>query len=169
MLLRKLLIQFLVLSLMFGAMVVAPLHAASHFQQQQLALDLQQKQVIQLRAAVIVSGSALTFAQADMTSLARQSPGPQSQALEACLVEEHLVICQTGCLSHGEYWRVQDHCKRTGKTCVLVEQPEAVRIVRIDRLEPETAAGKRFQYTGTAIYSVAACPNLNWATAHFYT
>jgi hypothetical protein len=26
---------------------------------------------------------------------------------------------------------VQDHCKRTGKACVLVEQPEAVRIVRI--------------------------------------
>jgi hypothetical protein len=26
---------------------------------------------------------------------------------------------------------VQDHCKRTGKACVLVEQPEALRIVRI--------------------------------------
>ena len=33
MLLRKLLIQFLVLSLMFGAMVVAPMHAASELQQ----------------------------------------------------------------------------------------------------------------------------------------
>ena len=140
MLLRKVLIQFLVLSLMLGAMVVTPLHAASHFQQQQPALDLQQQQIIQLRAAVIASGSALAFAQADMTSLARQSPGPQSQALEASLVEEDLVICQTGCLSHGEYWRVQDHCKRTGKTCVVVEQPEAVRIMRIHRLVAETAA-----------------------------
>lgn len=51
--------------------------------------------------------------------------------LEASLVAADLVICQTGCLSHGAYWRVQDHCKRTGKTCVVVEQPEAVRIVRI--------------------------------------
>ena len=107
---------------------------------QQLALDLRQKQIIQLRAAVIVSGSALAFAQADMTSLAIQSPGQQSQALEASLVAADLVICQTGCLSHGEYWRVQDHCKRTGKTCVLVDQPEALRIVRIHRLDVETTA-----------------------------
>ncbi|WP_016834209.1 DUF2325 domain-containing protein [Herbaspirillum lusitanum] len=51
--------------------------------------------------------------------------------LEAAIVAADLVICQTGCLSHGAYWRVQDHCKRTGKTCMLVEQPASVRIVRI--------------------------------------
>ncbi|WPB57488.1 DUF2325 domain-containing protein [Xylophilus sp. GOD-11R] len=51
--------------------------------------------------------------------------------LEASLVAADLVICQTGCLSHGAYWRVQDHCRRTGKACVVVEQPDAVRIVRI--------------------------------------
>lgn len=51
--------------------------------------------------------------------------------LEASIVAADLVICQTGCLSHGAYWRVQDHCKRTGKTCMLVEQPASVRIVRI--------------------------------------
>jgi hypothetical protein len=39
-----------------------------------------------------------------------------------------LVICQTGCLSHGAYWRVQDHCRRTGKTCVLIEQSAAAQI-----------------------------------------
>ena len=53
--------------------------------------------------------------------------------LEASLVAADLVICQTGCLSHGAYWRVQDHCKRTGKACVLVDQPDAVRIVRIHK------------------------------------
>ena len=52
-------------------------------------------------------------------------------ALEASIVAADLVICQTGCLSHGAYWRVQDHCKRTGKTCMLVAQPASVRIVRI--------------------------------------
>ena len=51
--------------------------------------------------------------------------------LEDSLVAADLVICQTGCLSHGAYWRVRDHCRRTGKTCVLVEQPDALRIVRI--------------------------------------
>ena len=51
--------------------------------------------------------------------------------LEDSLVAADLVICQTGCLSHGAYWRVRDHCRRTGKTCVLVEEPDALRIVRI--------------------------------------
>lgn len=41
--------------------------------------------------------------------------------LEAGLAEADLVICQTGCISHDAYWRVQDHCKRTGKRCVLVD------------------------------------------------
>ncbi len=56
----------------------------------------------------------------------------EPDALEASLRAADLVICQTGCLSHGAFWRVQDHCKRTGKACVMVEQPEALRIMRID-------------------------------------
>jgi hypothetical protein len=51
-------------------------------------------------------------------------------ALEASLVAADLVICQTGCVSHDAYWRVQDHCRRTGKQCVLVEQPQALQFVR---------------------------------------
>lgn len=51
-------------------------------------------------------------------------------ALEASLVAADLVICQTGCVSHDAYWRVQDHCRRTGKQCVLVEQPQALQLVR---------------------------------------
>ena len=54
-------------------------------------------------------------------------------ALEADLAAADLVICQTGCMSHGAYWRVQDHCKRTGKACVLVEKSDALHIVRIQR------------------------------------
>lgn len=60
-----------------------------------------------------------------------QAEPEELSALEASIVAADLVICQTGCLSHGAYWRVQDHCKRTGKTCMLVEQPASVRIVRI--------------------------------------
>jgi len=61
-------------------------------------------------------------------------------SLEGSLLAADLVICQTGCLSHGAYWRVQDHCKRTGKTCVLVEQPDIVRIVHIHNPRMHEAA-----------------------------
>ncbi|XAH26139.1 DUF2325 domain-containing protein [Xylophilus sp. GW821-FHT01B05] len=50
--------------------------------------------------------------------------------LESSLLAADLVICQTGCVSHGAYWRVQDHCRRTGKRCVLVEQAQALHFVR---------------------------------------
>ena len=59
--------------------------------------------------------------------------GHGEEALEASLVAADLVICQTGCLSHGAYWRVQDHCRRTGKQCVLVAQPDATKVVRVHR------------------------------------
>lgn len=66
------------------------------------------------------------------------SPGPivgpleqDMRSLEASLVAADLVICRTGCLSHGAYWRVRDHCRRTGATCVLVSRPDALRIVHI--------------------------------------
>lgn len=56
---------------------------------------------------------------------------PDPAGLEASLAAADLVICQTGCVSHGAYWRVEDHCRRTGKACVLVDQPNALSIVRI--------------------------------------
>jgi len=70
------------------------------------------------------AGSAL--AQGPLLDVSTDSDG-----LEDSLRCADLVICQTGCLSHGAFWRVEDHCKRTGKACVLVEQPGALRIVRI--------------------------------------
>lgn len=56
---------------------------------------------------------------------------PAQSELDASIAAADLVICQTGCLSHGAYWRVQDQCKRSGKTCMLVEQPARFRVVRI--------------------------------------
>jgi len=50
--------------------------------------------------------------------------------LEANLAAADLVICQTGCVSHGAYWRVKDHCKRTGKQCVFVDKPSASSLAR---------------------------------------
>lgn len=50
--------------------------------------------------------------------------------LESTLAAADLVICQTGCVSHNAYWRVKDHCKRTGKRCVFVETPSAASLQR---------------------------------------
>lgn len=67
--------------------------------------------------------------------------GIDDAALEASLVAADLVICQTGCVSHNAYWRAEDHCRRTGKQCVLVDQPDALSIVRLHR--PDGIAGER--------------------------
>lgn len=53
-----------------------------------------------------------------------------SRQLDASLAAADLVICQTGCISHGAYWRVKEHCKRTGKRCVFVEKPSASSLAR---------------------------------------
>lgn len=50
--------------------------------------------------------------------------------LDATLAAADLVICQTGCISHDAYWRVKDHCKRTGKRCLFVETPSPSALVR---------------------------------------
>ncbi|MCD2511630.1 DUF2325 domain-containing protein [Comamonas endophytica] len=112
-------------------------------------------QAMRLRAAVIVRDTALAWERTQrmealvvcMQNLARerlqgQWRGARAAAEDAAgalaaeaareeatgLTAANLVICQTGCLSHGDYWRVQDHCRRTGKTCVLVEQASGAHI-----------------------------------------
>jgi hypothetical protein len=60
-------------------------------------------------------------------SAQRQGDAIGGADLDASLAAADLVICQTGCISHDDYWRVQDHCRRTGKPCILVDQPLAVR------------------------------------------
>jgi hypothetical protein len=69
-------------------------------------------------------------AAAPVSAIAQAGPSDYA-ALEESLGAADLVICQTGCLSHGAYWRVQDHCRRTGKPCVLVGNDGDLRIVRI--------------------------------------
>ncbi|MFT3719053.1 DUF2325 domain-containing protein [Pseudorhodoferax sp.] len=99
--------------------------SAQHRRIQQLEAEL-----LRTRAAVMVRTTALAWAR--QQGVAAVGEG-DSAALEESLVAADLVICQTGCLSHGDYWRVRDHCRRTGKTCVMVDQPEALRIVRLQR------------------------------------
>jgi hypothetical protein len=57
--------------------------------------------------------------------------------LDAQLGAADLVLCQAGCISHNAYWRVKDHCKRTGKRCVFLERPSTSGLLRsLERLEP---------------------------------
>ena len=53
-----------------------------------------------------------------------------SSLLDASLAAADLVICQTGCISHAAYWRVKDHCKRTGKRCVFIDNPSVSSLAR---------------------------------------
>ena len=53
----------------------------------------------------------------------------------AALLGSHLqaadvVICQVGCISHNAYWRVKEHCKRTGKPCLFVESSSRTALER---------------------------------------
>ena len=75
-----------------------------------------QSEVMRLRAEVMVSVTRLAFEREERA------------ALEDVLVAADWVICQTGCVSHDAYWRVEDHCKRTGKQCVLVDQATAIKV-----------------------------------------
>lgn len=61
-----------------------------------------------------------------------------SGMLDASLAAADLVICQTGCISHNAYWRVKDHCKRTGKRCLFVDNPSVSSLARTLQ-EVETA------------------------------
>ena len=40
------------------------------------------------------------------------------------------VICQAGCISHGAYWKLKDHCKRKGKPCVYLKGAGVSSFVR---------------------------------------
>ena len=59
--------------------------------------------------------------------LAALAACPAETAAEQVLAQAtaEWVICQAGCLSHDAYWRVQDHCRRTGQACLLVDAPQA--------------------------------------------
>ncbi len=90
------------------------------------------------RRRVEIAGGRYLHQRADLLETADEA------AIEASLRAADLVICQTGCVSHGAWWRVQDHCRRTGKPCVMVgaEAPagQAAQKVKWLRRADEDAA-----------------------------
>lgn len=85
-----------------------------------------QSQVLRLRASVILRTTMLAWSGEDWGGEASDA-----EALEADLRDADLVICQTGCMSHGAYWLVEDHCRRTGKPCVMIGQPSTPDVLRL--------------------------------------
>ncbi len=62
---------------------------------------------------------------------ASTAPVEQEAHVDAANLQEvELLICRTGCISHGDYWRVQDQCRRTGKPCILVDEHQAIHAMR---------------------------------------
>jgi len=47
-----------------------------------------------------------------------------------------VVICQSGCLSHDAYWRVQEYCRRNGKHCLLIDAEEVESLLATHYLSP---------------------------------
>lgn len=85
--------------------------------QQHAEIERLQAQAMRLRAAVIVRETALALAREDHARLVARLVGEgQAGAMAA-----DLVICQTGCLGHGDFWREQDRCRRTGQQCALAD------------------------------------------------
>ncbi|MEO6274312.1 MAG: hypothetical protein ABIP34_14040 [Rhodoferax sp.] len=83
-----------------------------------------QAQIMRIRARVIVRDTMLAWLRETLVQL---EPDPVED-LEAHQAAADLVICQTGCVSHGGYWRDEDHCRRTGKSCTM--DSEKVEIPR---------------------------------------
>lgn len=136
----------------------AQVRCSEHIWAQAREIERLHAERTRLRAMVVVRDTALAWAREDGATapLDAALPGHRSRddgadlvALEASLVAADLVICQTGCLSHGAYWRVRDHCKRTGKACVLVERPDALRIVRIKTAGGDGTADAAAIHEGT--------------------
>jgi TolA-binding protein len=84
-------------------------------QQQITAL---QSQIVRLRGRAIVQSTLVAWLR---ESLAQLEPA-SAEDLQPHADAADRVICQTGCISHGGYWREQDQCRRTGKGCTLVEE-----------------------------------------------
>ncbi|WP_162256859.1 DUF2325 domain-containing protein [Noviherbaspirillum sp. Root189] len=63
--------------------------------------------------------------------------------LDNSLAAADLVICQTGCISHNAYWRVKEHCKRTGTRCMFIDNPSMSKLSKsLDELSITATALK---------------------------
>lgn len=77
----------------------------------------------------IATPSPLTrdLAAAGWADAAGMVPLVLTRTLAARLVSD-AVLCQTGCISHQDYWRKDGECRRTGQACILENQNRAEEV-----------------------------------------
>lgn len=67
-----------------------------------------------------------------LKALRRQlAPLDQRSREAVSLLATEVVICQSGCLSHDAYWRVQEYCRRHGKRCLFVAADEVESLLAL--------------------------------------
>ena len=118
--------------------------------QQQAEIEQLQAQVVRLRAAAIVQISLLVLVRDGSAPQPSSSPHTtelpdQLALLEASRAAADLVICQTGCLSHGAYWRDDVHCRRTGTACVLPDAPVTTHLMVKKAASPCQSSASSYQ------------------------
>ena len=93
--------------------------------------------VMRLRAQLLIQDSRLLWEREDRATLPAEAAMAPAQPTDHAedmplhwltrgLLAVDLVICQTGCISHGGHWREDEHCRRLGRTCLQVTHPEAL-------------------------------------------
>lgn len=96
-----------------------------------------QDQMMQLRIAVLLRDTAHEWNSARRAHHLGGYPAKRANGGVAAQDDAHvawpeadLVICQVGCVNHGNYWRDGDNCSRTSRQCVLVGDEHALDGVR---------------------------------------
>lgn len=88
-----------------------------------LAMDLNKRQVLCVGGRTASIPIYREVIEGRGASFTHHDGGEEDKAgrLVRQLQAADVVICQVGCISHDAYWRVKEHCKRTGKPCLFIE------------------------------------------------
>lgn len=97
------------------SLAMAQARATACVAQLQGDIERLSRELMRLRARLIIKQSQLALLQTEVVDL---------QAASAAAARA--VICQAGCLSHGEHWLDQGRCRLSGQACALL--PEAAEL-----------------------------------------
>lgn len=130
----------------------AQTRCSAHICAQHAEIQRLQAELVRLRARAIVRETAWLWEHEARMALHAQlavSQTPAAQATAGAAPAQppahgqsfsqratELLICQTGCVSHDDHWRQNDHCQRTGQPCLLVAQPDALDVLHSTQRTP---------------------------------
>lgn len=96
-------------AVLLRALARAQQHSSAGIQQLHGQVLDRSSLLMRLRAALVRKETELMIVRQDMAAL-----------LDASQVAAELVICQTGCVSHGNHWLDETQCRRRGQVCLLL-------------------------------------------------